>query len=149
MTLSELVEMVSDRVGAESHCTWGFVREFIDVMIERLNVGDEVKIRGLGTFKWVDVPGKKAPFGSNDLVIRPGRKLRFIPATQFKFRRTEMSNGNEDEGMNKYGVVTDDDETKTAAEGDERVCPVCGKTLDSGGASPEHGTKPFEPDGAP
>ncbi len=55
----------------------------------------------------------------------------------------------EDEGMNKYGVVTNDDETKTASEGDERVCPVCGETVDDGGACPVHGTKPFEPNGAP
>ena len=55
----------------------------------------------------------------------------------------------EDEGMNKYGVVTNDDETKTASEGDDRVCPVCGETVDDRGACPVHGTKPFEPNGAP
>ena len=86
MTLTELVEITADLIGAESNLTLGFVQTFIDVMIERLDKGDEVKIRGLGTFKWVDVPGKKA-VGSNDLVIRPGRKLRFIPAKQFRFRR--------------------------------------------------------------
>jgi len=146
MTLTELVEITADLIGAESKLTLGFVQTFIEVMIERLDAGDEVKIRSLGTFKWVGVPGKKA-VGSNDLVIPPGRKLRFIPAKQFRTRRTEMSD--KDEGMNKYGVVTDDDETKTASENVERVCPVCAKTLDSGGACPEHGTKPFESDGSP
>lgn len=146
MTLTELVEMTSERIGAESQLTWGFVRSFFDVMTERLDAGDEVKIRGLGTFKWVEVPARTMTC-ANDLVIPPGRKLRFFPSKQFRTRRAEMPD--EDEGMNKYGVVTDDDETKTASKGDKRVCPVCGETLDDGGACPKHGTKPFEPNGAP
>jgi len=145
MTLTELVELTADAIGAESRLTLGFVQTFLEVMVKALDEGHEVKVRGLGTFKWVDVPGRDGSFGDNDLVIPPGRKLRFIPARKFRTRRSEMPD--EDEGMNKYGVVTDDDETKTASESGERICPICGKTLDSGGACPDHGTEPFEPDG--
>jgi len=54
-----------------------------------------------------------------------------------------------EEGMNKYAVVTNDSHTKEASEGGtvEVVCPLCGETCDSGGACPEHGTRPFEPGG--
>lgn len=53
-----------------------------------------------------------------------------------------------DEGMTKYGVVTEDEKTKTASKGNEIVvCPVCGEEVDNANACPTHGTKPFEPDG--
>jgi len=52
----------------------------------------------------------------------------------------------EDEGMNKYAVVTDDEKTKQASEGSgPTTCPSCESKLDSGGACPKHGTEPFEP----
>jgi len=52
----------------------------------------------------------------------------------------------EDEGMDKYGVDVDKTKSKTAEQGIERICPICGQTLDNGGACPQHGTEPFESD---
>lgn len=156
MTHTELIEMVADAVGSTYEEAHGFIQTFIDIVISRVDAGDEVKVRGLGTFKWIEVKGKKVPAGTyfgphgddegeaRYLVIPDGRKLRFIPATKFKTRRAIMPD--EEEGMNKYAVVTNGiDDSKTAAAGTERVCPICAETLDSGGACPNHGTKPFEP----
>lgn len=154
MTHTEIIAMVANAVGSTYEEAHGFAQTFIDIVISRLDAGDEVKIRGLGTFKWMEVKSKKIPFGvdygphGDDegrtmyINLPQGRKLRFIPATKLRTRRLSMSD--EDEGMNKYAVVTEDqDESKTA--GVEKICPICGETLDNGGACPKHGTEPFEP----
>lgn len=47
--------------------------------------------------------------------------------------------------MDKYGVVVDDDHTKTA--GKDPKCPECGSPVDTSGnvpRCPKCGTKPFE-----
>ena len=145
MTLSEIVELVAEEIGAERHLVWGFVRSFMDTLVEELDRGNEVKVRRLGTFKWVDVPPKYIPLalGRSMKVAPVGRKLKFYPAKKFRTRRVVMS---DDEGMNKYGVVLDDAEkTANKNESNVSVCPVCAAELDDAGACPEHGTKPLEP----
>lgn len=158
MTHTELIEQVAGAVGSTFEEAHGFIQTFIDIVISQLDAGDEVKIRGLGTFKWAKVKGKKVPYRSHKCMdplcfecqnskimywpLPDGQKLRFVPATKFKTRRPLVPD--EDEGMNKYAVVTEDqDDNKTAAA--EKICPTCGATLDSGGACPTHGTEPFEP----
>lgn len=149
MTITELIEIVAERTGAEPAVVHGFFQSFADVMIERLDAGDEVKIRGLGTFRWVDVPGKKLPVYKRKAMgithLPGGRKLKFIPSKQFRSRRTEMSDN--EEGMTKLGVELDDDKTKTAGKDSVNACPVCLSELDDAGACPKHGTQPFEPTG--
>lgn len=86
MTLTELVEELADRTGAEHEIAWGFVRSFVDLMVEYLDQGHDVKVRDLGTFKWVDVPAKKMP-GQEETPA--GKKLKFTPADRFKRRRPE------------------------------------------------------------
>jgi nucleoid DNA-binding protein len=147
VTHTELIEQVADAVGSTYEEAHGFIQSFIDIVINRLDAGDEVKIRGLGTFKWMKVKGKKIPRHkrrafNGALHLPGGKKLRFIPAVKLRTRRPIMPD--EEEGMNKYAVVTDDTDDKTAAV--EKVCPICGETLDSGGACPKHGTEPFESD---
>lgn len=141
MTLTEIIEILSERTGAEPRIVWGFAQSLVDIMIERLDRGEEVKVRGLGTFHWADVPGREMPDGS---WAESGRKLKFTPSKRFKHRRTNMKEAN-DEGMTKLGVVLDDQKTKTAEQGEVRICPICGKELDDAGACPDHGTEPLEP----
>jgi len=151
MTLSEIVEIVAEETGAPRDVVWGFVRSFMDALVDEIDRGNEVKVQGLGTFKWVDVPGKKLPswklkhIGHIVYATPPGKKLKFLPSKKFRTRRVEMS---DDEGMTKYGVVLDDQKEKTASDdkGEVRICPVCGEDLDNAGACPEHGTQPLEPD---
>jgi len=151
MTITELTEIVADRIGAETDLVHGFFQSFVDVIIERLEAGDEVKIRGLGSFRWVDVREMKVPAGKNmpksELLHYPvGKKVKFFPAKQFKSRRNEIME-TEDEGMTKLGVELDDERVKTANSGTVDKCPVCLSTLDDAGACPKHGTEPFEPHG--
>ena len=84
MTLSEIVELVAEEIGAERHVVWGFVRSFMDTLVSELDQGNEVKVQRLGTFRWVDVPEKKMPRG---IYAPEGQKLRFFPAKKFKQRR--------------------------------------------------------------
>lgn len=49
--------------------------------------------------------------------------------------------------IDKYGVKVDKDLTKTASVTEDRVCPTCGKKLETSGTTPKcpvHGTEPFE-----
>ena len=138
MTITEIAELISRRTGAEFQLTWGFAQSFIETIVECLDRGHEVKIRGLGTFHWVDIKQQTLPFGRK---VPAGRKLKFKAAKQFYSRRLQMS----DDGMTKLGVVLDDDKTKTAGKGSDRICPICGSKLDDAGACPVHGTQPFEP----
>ena len=137
MTHKEIIKMVAESVGSSYVLAEGLIQTFIDIVNSRIDAEDEIKIRSIGTFKWVAVQPKKMP----NAQLPAGKKLKFTPATQFRTRRYDMP---KDEGMDKYAVVTEDiDDAKTA--GVERICPICGETLDSGGACPEHGTEPFEP----
>lgn len=146
MTLTEIVELMSEEIGAEPQLVWGFVRSFIDVISREIDRGNDVKVQGLGTFQWVDVPEKAVPEPGKSVktVVFPARKkLKFKPSRKFN-RRTTMS---EEEGMTKLGVVLDDEKDKTASQGSTRICPVCGEELDDAGACPKHGTEPLEPSG--
>lgn len=147
MTHTEVIEQLADIVGSSYVEAHGFAQTFIDIVISHLDSGDEVKIRGLGTFKWVEAKGRKIPVADEEgrtalLKIPSGKKLKFIPATKLRTRRTRMS---EDEGMNKYAVVMEGESNdKTASDDTVRICPICGSELDDGGACPKHGTEPFE-----
>lgn len=85
MTLTEIVELVAERTGVEPRVAWGFIQSFIEVAVEEIDKGHDVKIRGLGSFRWIDVSPQKLPFRST---IPSGRKLKFKPATKFRHRRT-------------------------------------------------------------
>jgi nucleoid DNA-binding protein len=152
MTQTEIIEMLAEGVGSSIEEAHGFVSTFIDIVISRLDAGDEVKIRGLGTFKWVDAAAKRVPAravhhdGSTEhgvAYVPAGKKLKFIPATKLRKRRP-MPEDQED-GFNKYAVVTEEPDHKQASNRTARICPICGRELDSGGACPVHGTEPFEP----
>jgi nucleoid DNA-binding protein len=149
MTITEIAEIVARRTGSHRELVWGYTQELIETIVKVLDSGEEVRIRGLGTLRWVWVPGKKFPISKKEAgkEIPDGMKLKFFPAWKFKTRRTTMS---DDEGMTKYAVVQDEEKTKEAsesAENTERACPVCLELLDDAGACPVHGTEPFEPTG--
>jgi nucleoid DNA-binding protein len=138
MTLTEIVEKVAEQLGAPPEVAWGFVDETIKAIIDNLEAGKDVKIRGLGRLYWATVQRRNVPIGGT---APSGVKLKFAPAARFRTRRTDME---------KYGVVKDESKVKEAekkdADGEDSVpcCPICLEELDSGGACPVHGTEPFE-----
>ena len=89
MNLSQVSEEVARRVESSFDEAHGFISEAVDLIVERLNAGEEVSIHRLGTFKWVQVPERMLyNFTARDNVVIPvGYKLRFIPARQFSTRR--------------------------------------------------------------
>jgi nucleoid DNA-binding protein len=146
----DLAQRVALSVGTTRKVAYGFVQEAIDQMIAALNSGETISLRGLGRFHWRLVSRATVITGRRRRSYAPGMKLRFTPSRRLRRRRKRKMGDNE--GMTKLGVVLDDQKTKTAdsdPQTAERVCPVCGKTLDDAGACPEHGTEPFEPDTAP
>lgn len=88
MTLTEVVELVAEDVGAPQDLAWGFVDETIMKIVELLDRGEEVKIRGLGTFRWKPIRAQRVarPDGST-LDCPAGWKLRVDLAGRFKNRR--------------------------------------------------------------
>jgi nucleoid DNA-binding protein len=148
MTITDIAKLVAGSVGSEQGVAYGFVRAVFEQMAAALDSGAEIRIRGLGRFYWRPFHKTTTVTGSRRRTYAKGMKLRFDPSEQLRKRRKIMS----EDGMTKLGVVLDDQKTKTATnepESEERVCPLCGKTLDDAGACPEHGTEPFEPDTAP
>ena len=148
VTLATLIHRLARRHGVRSAIAGGFVFEAVDEIVRALDAGNNVKVRGLGTFQWQRVaerPGSGALTGSK---IKAGKKLRFIPSKRFRSRRTKMS---DHDGMTKYGVELDDEKTKQASEkaGEAGRCPTCTRKLDDAGACPVHGTEPLESTGQP
>ena len=95
MNLTQVVEEVASRVDSSVDEAHGFIAEAMDLIIEKLNKGEEVSIRGLGTFKWVRVPEKwmYSFLSERNKLVPPGYKLRFVPAGQFSARRSAPDAG--------------------------------------------------------
>lgn len=92
MTLSEVAEAVAQRVGAKPDLVWGFLQESIQVIVEALDRGESVKIRGVGTLSWEPVreTTRRSLHEPGVIVVRGGWKLHFAPAAKFKGRRDEQ-----------------------------------------------------------
>lgn len=148
MKLSDIAEQIAKDVGYAPEAAQDILTRAVSLMVQALDRGEEVKIRGLGKLAWAPVKHRRLydiPRGF-DTYVPAGQKLKFYPATKFKTRRAKMPD-KDDEGMTKYAVVTDDKE-KTASKGDAKpACPICLSELDAGGACPKHGTEPFESHG--
>lgn len=147
MTLNEIIKRIALRQEVPVELVRGFVLEAFDEIVDELDRGGAVKIRGLGSLEWKEVPPitlPQLPGQSTSQVLPKGKKLRFMPAGRFKKRRTQMSNN--DEGMTKLGVELDEDLIKEATPNSKEggSCSTCGRELDNARACPVHGTKPLE-----
>jgi len=149
-TLKDIVNRVAKQLDVSQELTHKFVSRAFDDMTAQLDAGRSVRIRGLGLFAWTTDPARPYhQFNGKPYPLPEGNKLRFTPAAVLRGRRrTEMAEMQKDdnEGMTKYAVVTDNEKTKEAKAGvGKSTCPVCDAGLDSAGACPAHGTEPFEP----
>jgi len=146
MTLNQIINAVSKRMMVHPSFVQGIVQETMEEIVRCLDAGQELKIRGLGRWRWRPIKQEKIKTWTGEtLVVPEGRKLKFYPARPFRSRRCNVVEKQE-EGMTKLGVQLDDQKTKTAStDGKGRTCPLCKRALDDFGACPEHGTEPFEP----
>ena len=89
--LTEIAEEVARRVGSSSDEAWGFIDEAAKLIAERLDQGEDISIRGVGTLTWVSVPARKLYNFQERKIgrVEPGYKLRFIPHGPFITRRKE------------------------------------------------------------
>ena len=89
MTLTEVVGRVADRLGSTKEVAWVFVQETIKEIVETLNYGEEVKIRGLGRLYWSPVVERTITLpGNKKKHCEAGFKLKFEPAYKLRHRRT-------------------------------------------------------------
>jgi nucleoid DNA-binding protein len=92
MNITEIVEKVAEKQGSPSDLAWGFVQDTIKAIAEVLDQGEEVRVRGLGTFRWERVaerPPIRSPHGTNKQPA--GWKLKFTPAYKLRSRRTSWA----------------------------------------------------------
>ena len=125
------------------------VREVVsatfDVMGEVLGGGEEVALRGFGSFRFTTYkarPGRVVRDGQvQHVTVPPQIRITFRPGTSLRAQLKEQA-------MEKYGVQTDDEKTKTASEGNA-PCPKCGSNKVDYSANvpvcPKCGTEPWEP----
>lgn len=148
MTLGQIIKDMARRHGVSRALAGGFVYEAIEELARVIDLGDEMKVRGLGTFRWQKAKARTGTGALKGSRTPAGWKLRFLPARHFRSRRTRMSDQG---GMVKYGVELDTEKTKQASEHPDKAgrCPVCRRVLDDAGACPVHGTEPLEPAGQP
>jgi len=146
MTLQQIIKGIARRHGVPIALAGGFVREAIEELTLIVDSGGEVKVRGLGTFRWQRARERAGTGALKGSKTPAGWKLRFLPARRFRSRRTTMSDPT-DTTMTKYGVELSNEKTKQAAEhpGKPGRCPTCQRVLDDAGACPVHGTEPLEP----
>jgi len=146
VTPKELAKVVAQRTGAPMHVVWPIVHEFMEVGLETVDSGKDLRLGGLGTIYWKKYPrrdGFKSRLTKETYNLPERVRLKWAAPRRFRDARPVMD---------KYGVKFDDEKVKEASK-DEKPksyvedgahCPVCGEDLDSGGACPTHGTEPLE-----
>ena len=142
VTPSELARVVCRRTGAPKHIVWPIVEEFLNVAVEAMDSGNNVRLKGLGLFYWKKYPrrdGFKSHLTGKTYNLPERVRLKWATPVRFREARPDME---------KYGVKFDDEKVKQAQvkkdKGKPDSCPDCSKDLDSGGACPDHGTEPLE-----
>jgi len=88
MNTLEIAKRLADQSFLKKDDAEGIIKNVVELLIEILDDGGEIKLRGLGTLRWVEV-SKSVPIRSPQGVHQQpkGRKLKFIPAKRFKNRR--------------------------------------------------------------
>ena len=84
ITLPTLINMLSEKTGKSKKLCEDFLREFFGTLVDTLGAGENVKIKGIGTFKVVEVePRKSVNVNTGEEMEIPGhRKITFIPAKE-------------------------------------------------------------------
>ena len=86
ITIQEIAKILVEKNHIESQAASQFVNEMFAIILERLSQGEAVKVRGLGTFKIVDVEARESvSVRTGERVLIDGHsKVSFIPDTTMK-----------------------------------------------------------------
>lgn len=84
ITLPSLVALLSAKTGKTKKQCEDFLREFFNTLVDTLSAGDNVRVKGLGTFKVISVePRKSVNVNTGEQMEIPGHnKIVFVPAKE-------------------------------------------------------------------
>lgn len=86
LTINDIAAVLVDKNGLDRREANQFVTELFAVIMERLNAGEQVKVKGLGTFRIIDVEARESvSVRTGERVTISGHsKLTFIPDATMK-----------------------------------------------------------------
>ena len=86
LTINDIAAVLVDKNGLDKREANQFVTELFAVIMERLNAGEQVKVKGLGTFRIIDVEARESvSVRTGERVTISGHsKLTFIPDATMK-----------------------------------------------------------------
>lgn len=84
ITLPALITLLSDKSGKTKKQCEDFLREFFNTIVDTLAEGENVRVKGLGTFKVITVEARKSVNVNTgeQMEIPSHRKIVFIPAKE-------------------------------------------------------------------
>lgn len=141
ITLPRLASILSEHTGLKSGECGDFVRELFAVVCDSLQKGENVKIKGFGTFKLLVVEPRKSVdvTTGEDIEIPSHTKISFVPAKELAalvndpfemFETVEISDDISNEDLGDISV-DDFDIEQEAGQGISGLCPVVENDVDS------------------
>ncbi len=116
VTLQAISDIFSSQYGVSKKVTDAFGKSFFDTIVDGLNADGQVKIKGLGTFKIVDVSSRESVNVTNGerIVIDGYKKVSFTPDELAEQKKAEVIKQVED-AVAEAGVQSAED-TKAEIE---------------------------------
>lgn len=78
VTKTDLIDKICKGTTVSRSLLRALTTLLFEQIAEEINAGNDVKIRGLGSFRWVDTEGRS----KGAVVYPPGKKLRFVPSKE-------------------------------------------------------------------
>ena len=79
LTINDIAAVLVDKNGLDRREANQFVTELFAVIMERLNAGEQVKVKGLGTFRIIDVEARES------VSVRTGERVTIIGHSKLTF----------------------------------------------------------------
>ena len=137
LTVQEVAKILVEKNGLEAKEANRFATEFFGVILQRLQQGDSVKVKGLGTFKITNVEARESVSvrTGERVVIDSHSKVTFIPDTVMKelvnkpfsqFETVVLNDGVEFEDMKDESTENESlpEEEQPVVEEEEEPQPV-------------------------
>lgn len=134
ITLPALITLLSDKTGKTKKQCEDFLREFFNTIVDTLAEGENVRVKGLGTFKVITVEARKSVNVNTgeQMEIPSHRKIVFIPAKELAeevnspfamFESVEIPEEEEESGEKSGDENSGDREVAPDSEENEAIEP--------------------------
>ena len=86
MNKTEFIDAFAEKTGSTKVDAGKAVNTFFDLISEKLQNGDDIRVIGFGTFKVVDVKEKHIinPQNGQKMVVPASKRVRFTPGKMLK-----------------------------------------------------------------